>query len=562
MVLNLVNIVSWVLILLAIVFVVGMFGFVKVPANKIAVISGFYQRRVKGRVAFFLRWFERVDTVNLNVFSVDVNTAVAVPTNDFINIKVDAVVNLQIDETPEVLEIAIKNFLNKENEQIVSSVKDVLEGNLREIVGQMKLQEIVQNRKNFNEKVQENVAPDLREMGLKVISFNVQNFQEDKQIIENLGAENISKISKEASIARAQADKEIEIAKANANKEAMDIKLKVQQEIAEKENLLEIKKAELKIKADTEQAKADITYDLEQERKRKEIEEVTGQSNLVKEQKAIETNKAKYEAETIVPKQAEAEAKKVERTKEAEAKKIEEQENAEAKLYKEQKEAEAIKLRALAEAEAIREKALAEAEAIKQKGIAEAESKRALLLAEAEGVREKGLAEAEALDKKAEAMAKYASGKGKVIADIEEFNKNVMKQYTLLSRKELYRNDINKISYILGSYQDHLDAKRDFPHLVENTWGGKGEMALFGDIGPSGIDKKYAIKILLDYLNIDPKDTIAFGDANIDISMFEVCGYGVAMGNGGEGIKKAADYITDDVDHDGLYNAFKYLKLI
>ena len=407
MVLNLVNIVSWFLILLAIVFVVGMFGFVKVPANKIAVISGFYQRRVKGRVAFFLRWFERVDTVNLNVFSVDVNTAVAVPTNDFINIKVDAVVNLQIDETPEVLEIAIKNFLNKENEQIVSSVKDVLEGNLREIVGQMKLQEIVQNRKNFNEKVQENVAPDLREMGLKVISFNVQNFQEDKQIIENLGAENISKISKEASIARAQADKEIEIAKANANKEAMDIKLKVQQEIAEKENLLEIKKAELKIKADTEQAKADITYDLEKERKRKEIEEVTGQSNLVKEQKAIETNKAKYEAETIVPKQAEAEAKKVERTKEAEAKKIEEQQNAEAKLYKEQKETEAIKLRALAEAEAIREKALAEAEAIRQKGIAEAESKRALLLAEAEGVREKGLAEAEALDKKAEAMAKY-----------------------------------------------------------------------------------------------------------------------------------------------------------
>jgi len=271
----------------------------------------------------------------------------------------------------------------------------------------MQLKEIVQNRKNFNEKVQENVAPDLREMGLKVISFNVQNFQEDKQVIENLGAENISKISKEASIARAEADKEIEIAKANANKEAMDIKLKTEQDIAEKENALAIKKAELKVKADTEKAKADVTYELEKERKRKEIEEVTGLSNLVREQKAIETNKAKYEAETIVPKQADAEARKVEKTKEAEAKKIEEQEAAEAKLYKEQREAEAIKLRALAEAEAIREKALAEAEATRQKGLAEAESKKALLLAEAEGVREKGLAEAEALDKKAEAMAKY-----------------------------------------------------------------------------------------------------------------------------------------------------------
>ena len=383
------------LIAIGVIFIVCFFSYVRVPVNKIAFISGIGKNRVaKGKLVIYLRFFERVDYLDLSVFSVDVNTAVAVPTNDFINIKVDAVVNLQVDETAGISDIAI-------------SVKDVLEGNLREIVGQMQLKEIVQNRKNFNEKVQENVAPDLREMGLKVISFNVQNFQEDKQVIENLGAENISKISKEASIARAEADKEIEIAKANANKEAMDIKLKTEQDIAEKENALAIKKAELKVKADTEKAKADVTYELEKERKRKEIEEVTGLSNLVREQKAIETNKAKYEAETIVPKQADAEARKVEKTKEAEAKKIEEQQAAEAKLYKEQREAEAIKLRALAEAEAIREKALAEAEATRQKGLAEAESKKALLLAEAEGVREKGLAEAEALDKKAEAMAKY-----------------------------------------------------------------------------------------------------------------------------------------------------------
>ena len=402
------NIIVGVLIAIIIVFILCFFSYVRVPVNKMAFISGIGKNRVaRGRMVIYLRFFERVDYLDLSVFSVDVNTAVAVPTNDFINIKVDAVVNLQVDETAGILEIAAKNFLNRKSSDIAISVKDVLEGNLREIVGQMQLKEIVQNRKNFNEKVQENVAPDLREMGLKVISFNVQNFQEDKQVIENLGAENISKISKEASIARAEADKEIEIAKANANKEAMDIKLKTEQDIAEKENALAIKKAELKVKADTEKAKADVTYELEKERKRKEIEEVTGQSNLVREQKAIETNKAKYEAETIVPKQADAEARKVEKTKEAEAKKIEEQQAAEAKLYKEQREAEAIKLRALAEAEAIREKALAEAEATRQKGLAEAESKKALLLAEAEGVREKGLAEAEALDKKAEAMAKY-----------------------------------------------------------------------------------------------------------------------------------------------------------
>ena len=404
---DLFSILKWVVIGIGVILVIGMFGYVKVPTDKIAVISGFYQRRVKGKVAFYLRWFERIDYVDLSVFSVDVNTSVPVPTNDFINIRVDAVVNLQIDETPNVLDLAIKNFLNRKSGDIANSVKDILEGNLREIVGQLKIIEMVQNRKGFNEKVQENVTPDLREMGLKVISFNVQNFQEDQKVIENLGADNISKISKEAAIAKANAEKEVEIARANANKEAMDTKLKTDQEIAEKENALEIKKAELKVQADTEKAKADVTYDLETERKRKEIEEVSGQSNLVREQKAIETNKAKYEAETIVPKQAEAEAKKVEKTKEAEARKIEEQQNADAKLYVQQKEAEAIRLKALADAEAIREKALAEAEATRQKGLAEAESKRALLLAEAEGLKEKGLAEAEALDKKAEAMAKY-----------------------------------------------------------------------------------------------------------------------------------------------------------
>ena len=97
---------------------------------------------------------------------------------------------------------------------------------------------------------------------------------------------------------------------------------------------------------------------------------------------------------------------------------------------------------------------------------------------------------------------------------------------------------------------------------ILKTWGGKGEHALFGDLGPSGITKKHAIEVLLDYLGADQKDTISFGDAKIDLSMFELCAYNVAMGNGGPEIKEAADYITTDVDEDGLYNAFKYLNLI
>ena len=127
---------------------------------------------------------------------------------------------------------------------------------------------------------------------------------------------------------------------------------------------------------------------------------------------------------------------------------------------------------------------------------------------------------------------------------------------------ELYRDDVNKVSFILNSYQDHLDSQKEFPHLIANTWGGKGEVALYGDLGPTGITKRHAIEVLLDYLGADQKDTISFGDAKIDLSMFECCDYNVAMGNGGKEIKEAADYITTDVNDDGLYNAFRYLNLI
>ena len=98
--------------------------------------------------------------------------------------------------------------------------------------------------------------------------------------------------------------------------------------------------------------------------------------------------------------------------------------------------------------------------------------------------------------------------------------------------------------------------------MQNGTWGGVNETALFGDIGLKNITKASAIEALLKHLNMTVEDTIGFGDAKIDIPMLEYCNVGVAMGNGGEEIKKIADYITDDINADGLKNAFMHLKLI
>lgn len=158
-------------------------------------------------------------------------------------------------------------------------------------------------------------------------------------------------------------------------------------------------------------------------------------------------------------------------------------------------------------------------------------------------------------------MRAYALTKGAKEEDIKEMEPEDG-LHGLVYGGNLYRNDLNKISFILKSYQDHLDSKEAFPHLKAGTWGGRGETALFGDLGVANIDKAHAIDVLLDFLDKDKADTIAFGDAKVDIPMLDYCAIGVAMGNGGPEILAIADMITDDVEDDGLYKAFEKLGLL
>ncbi|CYV23133.1 Cof-type HAD-IIB family hydrolase [Streptococcus suis] len=160
-----------------------------------------------------------------------------------------------------------------------------------------------------------------------------------------------------------------------------------------------------------------------------------------------------------------------------------------------------------------------------------------------------------------ETLRIYSMNKGKTAEEVADQEvEDVI--HGMIFDGQLYRNDLNKVSFVLDSYQDHLDSKQAFPQLVANTWGGRGESALFGDLGVKDIDKAHAISVLLDHLGASKADTIAFGDAKIDIPMLDYCAVGVAMGNGGAEILAMADMITDDVEEDGLYNAFEKLGLL
>lgn len=375
----------------------GLFaaGYVKAPPDKAFIISGLRKapKVLVGKAGLKVPFFERKDELSLQLIPIDVRTSNAVPTSDYININVDAVVNVKIENNEESINLAAQNFLNKDVDYIARVAEEVLEGSMREIVGKMTLQQMVNDRQRFADYVREDAAPDLAKMGLNIVSFNVQNFTDDQGVIENLGVDNIAQISKNAAIAKANAEKEVAVAKAKAIKESNDAKIAADTEIAKKENELAIQKAELKRQSDIKKAEADSAYEIQKQEQRKTIETTTANANLAKMEKEIELKEREV---AITERALEANIKK-----KAEAEKYAAQQEADANLYEVQKQSEAELFERMKKAEAERFEAEQQAEATK----AAAEAEKVAMENKAAGIRAQGEAEAAAIQAKAEAEA-------------------------------------------------------------------------------------------------------------------------------------------------------------
>ena len=404
-------------------------GYVKAPPDTAYIISGFRKPRILiGKAGIRIPFLERMDKLSLKMFSVDVKTTDYVPNAEYINVKVDATVKIRISQDPAMMTLASKFFLNEKETMIISRVQDTLEGNMREIVGQMKLEEMVTDRKAFSDRVQENAIPDLEKMGLEMISFNVQSFSDQNNVIEDLGIDNISQIKKGAAVAKAQAERDIAIAQAQAAKDSNDAKVQADMEIAEKQNSLAIRQAELKQMSDVKKAEADAAYRIQEQEQRKTIEVTSANANIAKAEREAELKAREVE----VKKQtldAEIRAK-------ADAERYRQEQEAQAQLFKRQKDAEARRFEQ--EQEAAAEMKIAEAKRFAREQ--EAEGIAAVGRAEAEAIRAKALAEAEGIDKKAEAMKKYgeAAVVEMIMAALPEIARNVAEPLSKVDKITMY----------------------------------------------------------------------------------------------------------------------------
>ncbi|MBR5344426.1 MAG: hypothetical protein IK127_01195 [Clostridia bacterium] len=310
----------------------------------------FGYRIVRGGSTFYVPAIQRIDQLDMCLTQVDIRTALPVPTKEYISVLVDAVANIKIGSDDLSIATAAEQLLHYDTTQIKALAKDVLEGNMREIIGQMTIAELVQNRDKFAQESIKAAMADMSNMGLEIINLTIQNFSDkDGNVIDIMAARNVAEKEQDKRIAEAAAEKESRFAEMQA-----------EAEIARQNRDVEVQKAAFKQETEEARARAEMAYKIEQERIQKTFETEHAAAELTRLEKETELKRQAVEIEREklnLEIREKAAAEKDRRIAEAEAERVARQAEADAALYAAQKEAEAIRLKGEAEAEAMRMKA-------------------------------------------------------------------------------------------------------------------------------------------------------------------------------------------------------------
>lgn len=115
---------------------------------------------------------------------------------------------------------------------------------------------------------------------------------------------------------------------------------------------------------------------------------------------------------------------------------------------------------------------------------------------------------------------------------------------------------------IMASFFIENNEQRDFLQTLSNNFEITWWHDYSADLISKGINKFEGINKILNYYNLSMNEVISIGDGHNDVEMVKKGGIGVAMGNSIDEVKNVADYVTSDIDNDGLLNAFKHYKVI
>ena len=335
---------------------------------------------VRGQGIVVLPLFHKIGKLKLTARQINVNLADAV-SRQGIKVAVQGVATFKIGADDESIRNAAERFLDAQEEQVDSIVKNVLEGSLRSIVGTLTIEELNLDRQKFQQAVQDAAKGDLATSGLQIDSFTIQAIRDESGYMELIGQQETARRERDARMAKATADQEAAVREAEANQVKINAERDVSLRRAETETQIAAAEARAAQAGPLAQAEA------QQEVTRKQTE-LAGLEAARKQQELI--------ASTVRPAEAEADAA----VRRAEGEKL-------ARIAAAQADAERVKLAGQAEAAITITKGEANARVILVNAQSEAEKTKLEGNAEAGIVFSKGEAEAKALALRADAYRQF-----------------------------------------------------------------------------------------------------------------------------------------------------------
>ena len=416
---------------------------------------------VRGQGIVVLPLFHKIGKLKLTARQINVNLADAV-SRQGIKVAVQGVATFKIGADDESIRNAAERFLDAQEEQVDSIVKNVLEGSLRSIVGTLTIEELNLDRQKFQQAVQDAAKGDLATSGLLIDSFTIQAIRDESGYMELIGQQETARRERDARMAKATADQEAAVREA----EAEQIKINAQRDVS-------LRKAETETQIAAAEARAAQAGPLAQAEATQEV--TRKQTELAQ----LEADRKQKEliASTIRPAEADAEAQ----IRRAEGEKG-------ARIAQAQADAERVKLAGQAEAAITITKGEANARVTLVNAQSEAEKTKLEGNAEAGIVFTKGEAEAKALELRAQAYRQFneAAVIQTVLSMLPEIVRAAaepmanIKDLTVLSTdgaSELVRNGTRTVAEASAVVKGVTGI--DIPSLIGSAMGGR----LGGDQG-------------------------------------------------------------------------------
>lgn len=399
---------------------------------------------------------------------------------------------------PVKLRTAIISFKERGNQGIIDDVKLTLMGAVRDVVASMTPEQILRDKEEFKKQIQTGVRDELDNMGLELVSLNIQDITDNNQYFDNIAAIDSAEKRQAADIKRAEVDKntrqkqatakkEAEIAEAQARQEAEIARMNAEQTEKEKRKETDMKLAQFKTETDTANANAEIAKELQATIRQKEVEERKGAVEITRQEQA--NLAAQKEREVMITRaEADKETKRVNAEALANVKSIE----ADTKIQVAEREADAARKAAQGEADVATTKSEArvkvaanDAEAVKKAAEAEAAKTRTEGKAEADVTKAKAFAEAEGI--KAQQLAEAEGIKAKKLAEAEGVRANLLAQAEGERELAAARASNDKVNFEIEKLKIQTEAKIKIATAQAEIMANIGQNAEFVNIGGGSV---------------------------------------------------------------------------